>query len=217
LVTKLQIAGLLGPAIEPLIRDVDNDGKNELLIAVHLRGLAVFKTQGDPATWSYYMIPLPAEVLSTGDRPDTARIYDLDPLENNGNEIVIGGNFSKLAILKHTTGQIYQTLFVSEKLPYFTQYVAAGDVDGDGMLEAIARTTLNTVHIFKKQHGAWGELTRFTQSGPSVYATDLNGDGKAEVVLATGSGPKVFSMDASGTFAEKWQSGFGFSSWIFAK
>src|SRR5690348_15499786 len=84
--------------------------------------------------------------------------------------------------------------------------VAAADVDGDGVPDVVAAAALPTgarVHVFSGKTGAMIADFAVTgpafQSGLTVAAADLTGDGKAEVVVgASGSGRVPLAVILSG-------------------
>lgn len=84
--------------------------------------------------------------------------------------------------------------------------LAVGDVDGDGQDELIVGSSFgmqNEVRIFKRDGTlvtSFHPYISWFQGGVRVAASDLNGDGKAEIVTAPGPGidPLVIVFDASG-------------------
>jgi hypothetical protein len=125
-------------------------------------------------------------------------------------DVVVGsgpGMPAEVKVYDGKTRRLIETLS-----PFGTSFrngvtVAAGDVDGDGKADVIVGTGPGAparVEVFSGATGALLEtLTPFSPSftrGVSVAAGDVNGDGKADVVVGTGSGaPTVIRVFSGAT------------------
>ena len=211
------------------VGDADGDDLNELVLAMFSIGSALIfdnHTSGQGGVWtsvateSLNGLPVPSDGVFI----DVAKVRDLDPNKGNGNEIVAGGNFSRLAIWKYGYKQGdeepgYHLEFLSDDLGGFTQYVDAGDVDGDGDLEILvdASQTL-TLHLFDFDFGNQADLdwsqfsvTPVRREGGGVSGiafADFDGDGRDEAVVDTW-GISIYELDDDGDFQATFTSAYG--------
>jgi len=127
---------------------------------------------------------------------DRAFVADVDGDEVN--EVIGGGCDSKLYVWKQVNGE-YILVFESEDLGGFTQGIAAGDFDNDGLNE-IAVGTANFVNgkvfVFKYDTTTLTYTSIFeeTISGRvnSMFAGDSDNDGIDEFIVASGEGLLVY-------------------------
>ncbi|MDA8099543.1 MAG: FG-GAP-like repeat-containing protein [Nitrospiraceae bacterium] len=92
------------------------------------------------------------------------------------------------------------TLIAFDLVALASQYganVAVGDIDGDGSAELVVGTgggqgNAATVRVFRTDKTPVLEFTPFaSQNGVQVAVADLNGDGKAEIIVASAGGADV--------------------------
>ncbi len=130
---------------------------------------------------------------------------------SDGNEIVAGGNFSRMAIWKYSPiDDEYHLEFLSEDLGGFTDFVDAGDIDGDGDLEIVVDGNFtSSLFVFDFIAGSW--QIRYAVEGRGILGmalADFDGDGRDEVIVGTG-GITVFEIDDAGVFRETFNFGYG--------
>ncbi len=120
-------------------------------------------------------------------------------------ELIVGlgpdpKNPAQLRILKYNgngfTEIMTQTVYIDLKYGLNT---AAGDIDGDGLLEIITApgpgpNNPAVITVWKDTGGCLTELYSFTafegNYGANISTGDINGDGKAEIITGTGPDPK---------------------------
>jgi hypothetical protein len=118
------------------VGDADNDGLNEIVLAAFDTNSAVILESLGSDIWGDEKMsePTPENVAI-----DYAKVRNADNIP--GNEIVAGGNNNRLMIWKYnnmTEEGEYDLVFITEEdLGGFTQGVNAGDIDDDGLNEAI--------------------------------------------------------------------------------
>jgi hypothetical protein len=185
----------------PTVADINNDGKNELLIGA---GSAI-------NGWDRTGAQLPGYPLATGDRSIVAQIAVAD-LDKDGRMEIVAGTRSPTAAGQcrvfawHDNGVLMSGW--PQSVAWNTQYatndcwitsVVLADIDGDNNLEILASTTNNGAqnpyaNVSTPSLYAWhvnGSLVSGNwpneQLATGIYgalaAGDLNKDGKADVVV----------------------------------
>lgn len=128
------------------IGDADNDGENEIVVALFRAGAPVILEYiAESGLWRETL----AETIDVVNPNlgvlymDYAKVRDADNTQmaegRKDNEIVCGGNNNRLMIWKYNkeTG-VYDSVFVSEDLGGFTEGVDVGDFNGDSANEIVA-------------------------------------------------------------------------------
>jgi hypothetical protein len=187
---------------EPVVRDVDGDGVDDLLVAVSYflynsraamqgadgsryasSGLVCFNLPNGTIKWHT------ALDLSFADRDYSTYIYEapiVGDIEGDGNaEILVATGLGMLYLLDGKTGKVRDDGNFPLTMDSIHGRVAMHDVDGNGKLDIIANDINGNLAVFDHEgNELWS--TQFTQSshaGPSVG--DINGDGQIDIVLAT--------------------------------
>jgi len=171
------------------IGDLDGDGKADLAVAN--RGSAtvsVFRNTGSAGSISYA-----AKVdFTTGTQPQSVSIGDLD---GDGKADLAVANFSSNTVSVFRNTGSAGTISYAAKQDFTTgtnpYSVSIGDLDGDGKADlAVVNFNSSTVSVFRNTGSAgtisYAAKQDFT-TGTNPYSVsigDLDGDGKADLVVA---------------------------------
>ncbi len=173
------------------IGDLDGDGKADLAVANNnTNTLSVFRNTGTPGTIGYA-----AKIdFTTGGYPTSVAIGDLD---GDGKvDLAVANNSNTLSVFRNTGTP--GTISYAAKIDFATGShpgsIAIGDLDGDGKADlAVAYSFSNSLSVFQNT-GAPGAVSYApkidfaTGSNPrSVSIGDLDGDGKADLAVASWS------------------------------
>jgi cyclophilin family peptidyl-prolyl cis-trans isomerase len=118
------------------------------------------------------------------------------------------GGGPHVKVFNGTSGQLINSFMAFDESFQGGVSVAAGDVNGDGVAEIIVgkgEGDISEVKVFGAGNTVLSTFTAYDagfRSGVSVGTTDLNGDGRAEIITGAGpgGGPHVKVFDAlSGT------------------
>ena len=177
------------------VGDADNDGKNEIVLAMFETGAPIIWKK-ENGTWNSKT----AELIPIEECPlgwlgiDVVKVRDVDNVINGygelDNEIIAGGNNNRLMVWKYNedTGN-YDSVFISEDLIGLTQGVDAGDIDGDGANEIAVAASYdnNTLYIFKYIGGNYINANSIQRDSGNIGLAvgNLDYDGKAEIVSVT--------------------------------
>jgi len=196
----------------PVVRDVDGDGVDDLLVAVsyYLSPGKAELQQADGAKYAASAITcfnLPSTTvkwhtpldLSFADRAYSPYIYEspsVGDIEGDGNtEIVVGTGLGMLYVLEGKTGMPRSDGEFPLSMDSIRARMAIHDVDGNGNLDIIANDNKGNLAVFNhlgKQ--LWStQFPPTSNAGPSLG--DINGDGQVDIVLATEAG-HIFAWNA---------------------
>ncbi len=186
---------LVGPAAEPALADLDNDGKAEIIVSGR-NGTFAFRHDGslmwsNPTVVSYYV----NEKLGWGG--PTVGNLDLDPEP----EIVIAASEDALYVLDHQGAIVW-----NKPTGKWATVPVLADITGDGVLDIIVAQfwTLNVYDFFNGGQLAWSYVQTDTLNflgGAGVFGApavaDLNGDGGPEIIINWGHLVDAFRPDGS--------------------
>lgn len=133
--------------------------------------------------------------------PRPARAVALGDVDRNGTLDIVVSDVSGngIEILYNEGGGIYQR--ASFNAGARITRIALADINGDHRLDVIGLSASDSTLVFFTQIPDGNDFTRqgFTvPSASSMTVADMNGDGTADVVVATGAGFTVFYLGASG-------------------
>jgi hypothetical protein len=165
------------------VGDADNDGENEIVYAgLFARKFGVYDYLGGN-NWGNKVYSMPSE-----GGLDRAKVADVDG--DGLNEVIGGGNYNKLTVWKYSSGS-YVIDFNSDDLGGFTQGVAAGDFDNDGLIEIAVGTAgaNNMVYVFKYIGSTYTSIFEepISEMVGDIFAGDSDNDGINEFIVGTRS------------------------------
>ncbi len=177
--------------------DADNLGDNEILYSIwDYSGFPrILKYSGGNWVEETNIEALPVSAI------DVVKAKDADNIP--GNEIISGGNNSRLMIWKYVDEygySYYKNVFNSDVLPNFTQGVDAADVDEFPGNEIVVGVTSNGLFLFKydfEQHGGYYQSQYFpTGMEPinQLALEDFDDDSKSEIAAGMGNF-KIFDLE----------------------
>lgn len=170
------------------VGDADNDGENELLIGTCDGSIRVLEYQGENA--GGYIFGGEKTIDSYENYCiDRIRVKDAD--NDMDNEVIVGGNNSKITIWKYndSSGE-YEQVFQSKDLGGYTKDFDIGDIDGDNKNEiVVAPAWTQTLRVLKYDNGIGTykivDSDKLMLDGDlkELSIGDIDQDGKDEVVF----------------------------------
>lgn len=160
----------------PALADIDNDGKQEIIIATQDMKLYVFnETGGNEPGWPFTLPNYAGGGVAVGD------------IDNNGDlEIVVSvRNVGDIIALNHDATQMWH-MWINSNL-FFNPSPVLADITGDGKLEAICPSSNGKLYAIQYDGSSapgWPVIysaKTYTESSPVVG--DVNGDGSVDVLL----------------------------------
>jgi len=167
--------------------DSDNQGDNEILYSI-------FDQSGIPRILKYNGLGWAEET-----NIDPLAVFAIDVVKardadnDSGNELIAGGNNSRLMIWKYDDGY-YRTVFLSDVLPGYTQGVDVGDVDESPGNEIVVGATGFGFYLFKYGQPYPSQVFPLGAEPINGLAVeDMDGDAKGEIVAAMND-LKIFDL-----------------------
>ncbi|MFW6050825.1 MAG: FG-GAP-like repeat-containing protein [Myxococcota bacterium] len=172
--------------VQALLEDFDGDGLSDLAVANRAADTITLRRPIDDGAEAP---PLTAHTAPAGSNPGTALVGDLN---NDGIDdlVVLPSSGDIVPVLGRATGRPEPT----DPLPVSTALRGGGlgDLDADGVLDVAAITdtdgTVELVRWLGNGDGTFGEpeVVPIPPTIDAMAAGDLNGDGRADVVLVNG-------------------------------
>ena len=160
----------------PALADIDNDGKQEIIIATQdMKVYVLNETGGNEPGWPFSLPNYAGGGVAVGD------------IDNNGDlEIVVTTrNTGEIYALNHNATQMWQT-WINSNL-FFNPSPVLADLTGDNKLEAICPSSNGKIYAIQYDGSyapGWPvtySSKTYTESSPVV--ADVNGDGSVDVLL----------------------------------
>ncbi|MBK8431152.1 MAG: VCBS repeat-containing protein [Chloroflexi bacterium] len=187
---------LVGPAAEPALADLDNDGTAEIIVSGQ-NGTFAFRHDGTPL-WhnpdviSYY----PAESFGWGG--PTVGNLDLDPEP----EIAIAASTDAVYVLDHEGNTLW-----NDPIGIWPTVPVLADITGDGILDVIVaqQWELTVYDIFNGGQVAWTYVQTDTHTvlggNPGAFGApavaDLDEDGQPEIIINWGRITQALKADGT--------------------
>ncbi|MBL7740265.1 MAG: IPT/TIG domain-containing protein [Chitinophagaceae bacterium] len=182
--------------------DLDGDGKPDMVSSsVVDHTISVFRNTSVVNTISF----APKADISTGNSPVSVAIADID---KDGRPDIVVSTFSiaslnTISVFRNTSsaGNISFAPRVDYEISSLLGPMSTGDLDGDGKVDvAVSNEFLNSVSVLRNTSTPGtisfaAKIDFTTGNAPKGIATgDLDGDGKAEIVVANYNAPFSFSV-----------------------
>jgi len=171
------------------VGDADDDGGNELLIGTCDGTIRILEYQGENESGNYIFGGEKTIISSESYCIDRIRVNDAD--NDSANEVITGGNNSKLTIWKYKadSGE-YELTFQSVDLGGYTEDFDIGDIDGDNNNEiVVAPDWTQSLHVLEYDNdiGTYTvvdiEILMLDEDLKELSTGDVDQDGKDEVVF----------------------------------
>jgi len=180
----------------PAIADVDNDGRDEIIVFGSFVGISVYEIDVS-LKWKNLV-----SGLSNNSSPVIADI------NNDGIKDILIATDGKLYALEGMNGTVMAGFPVNlsggASFDIFGT-PAVGDIDGDGDLEialAFSTADVNPVTHFQLYHHngvlIWDKTTPSVWMTASPVMGDINNDGKVEIIFAGGQEPAIYVFNSLG-------------------
>lgn len=179
-----------------LTRDMDKDGKNDVIISQNngnlssLSGAIVFRNTSTGNSTSF----APGYSMLSGSHESLAA----SDLDGDGREDIVvagGGSGTQIKMFRNISspGNILFDTMMSLAASSVPKWLCLADVDGDGKIDIITRLSSGSATVLYKNTSEPGRLSFKTavnigniDAQRNTIASDLNGDGKPELIFSTG-------------------------------
>ncbi|MHC0433392.1 FG-GAP-like repeat-containing protein [Streptomyces sp. O3] len=202
--------------------DIDGDGKNDLVMLRTNGDIVVYRNQGDAFA--------PGRVMSGGwDRfltwKDLGRLYVADVNGDGRDDLLVHTNDGKIAVRTNHGSYFDQGKHWSGGWGRFIDGSDLGrlyfaDVNGDGKADMLVHTKDGNIELRtnrgtywdqgKHWSAGWGRFLTWKDLG-RLYFADVNGDGKADLLVHTNDG-KIAVRTNHGSYFDQgkhWSGGWG--------
>ncbi|MBS1793564.1 MAG: VCBS repeat-containing protein [Acidobacteria bacterium] len=180
--------------------DFDNDGKKDLLTANNSNSISILRNVGTNAGIVKFSqnIDFPA---AGGASPYWGEARDLDG-DGKNDVVIANSNLSSISVFRNTSaglGSINFAARIDFAVGGGPRFVTTGDFDNDGKFDvAVVNYSSNSVSILRNTGSGPGTISLAApivltvNSNPTFLAvTDLDGDGKADIVVANNSSTNI--------------------------
>ncbi|EKD49221.1 MAG: hypothetical protein ACD_63C00218G0001, partial [uncultured bacterium] len=189
--------------------DTDGDGKAEIAVSQFTKGNQVIVYKYNDAK------TVVGNFYAFGAKKKIGATVAMGDVDSDGDaEIVTGGGIGAGPQIRvfDPNGKVKPIQFFAfHKLSRSGVDVSVGDGDGDGKADIVA-TQLRGAEAWTKVYkyndektviGEWRSFPAGVESGANVEMFDLDGDGKAEVIVGAGpgGGPQVRTFKATGSLS----------------
>ncbi len=175
------------------IADLDGDGKPDLIVANEgANSVSVFRNISSVGTLTSASFASKTDLaVSLGTGPESVIVKDIDG-DGKPDLIVTSFNGNSVSVLRNTSssGSISFASEVDFYVGNFAHTVCAGDIDGDGKADLlVANDNVGTVSLFRNTSSSGNislaapVLLKIGGNLSSVSLTDIDGDGKPEVLV----------------------------------
>lgn len=179
--TDIQVGG--NPS-KVIIKDVNGDGKPDLIVLNTTYGVSIFQNKAVQGTLDATSFTKKTDVGVLGSDIEMADI------DGDGKPDLI--STKSIALNTSIAGSFSFSSRTSINASHSPLQVCVGDIDGDGKPDIVFANSDNSISIFQNNSvngtvilGSEINLTTVNGSVPTIKLADINGDGKLDLVIST--------------------------------